>query len=179
MIQIRKADERGRFDFGWLDTHHTFSFGDYHDPRHMGFRSLRVINEDFVQPGLGFGMHPHRDMEIFSYVLAGALQHRDSLGHGRVLRAEDQTRSHGHGGAIGDRQTQSALDLEQAASALVDKVPFEDVRRTQKTGNEEIGRILIKIGWRANLLKHAIIHDRDAIGERHGLDLVMRHIDGR
>jgi hypothetical protein len=85
MIGIRKAGERGHFDHGWLDTHHTFSFGDYHDPRHMGFRSLRVINEDFVQPGMGFPTHGHRDMEIVTYVLDGTLAHRDSLGTGSTI----------------------------------------------------------------------------------------------
>jgi redox-sensitive bicupin YhaK (pirin superfamily) len=87
MIQIRRAAERGHFDHGWLDTYHTFSFGDYFDPRHMGFRTLRVLNDDRVQPGEGFGMHGHRDMEIVTYVLGGALQHRDSLGNGSILRA--------------------------------------------------------------------------------------------
>jgi redox-sensitive bicupin YhaK (pirin superfamily) len=86
MIRIRKAAERGHFDHGWLDTYHTFSFGDYFDPAHMSFRSLRVINDDRVQPGQGFGMHGHRDMEIVTYVLDGALAHRDSLGNGSVLR---------------------------------------------------------------------------------------------
>jgi redox-sensitive bicupin YhaK (pirin superfamily) len=87
MIQLRKAAERGHFDHGWLDTYHTFSFGDYYDPAHLGFRSLRVINDDRVQAGQGFGMHGHRDMEIVTYVLDGALQHKDSLGNGSIIRA--------------------------------------------------------------------------------------------
>src|SRR5262249_51571104 len=86
MIRIRKATDRGHFDHGWLDTYHTFSFADYYDPAHLGFRSLRVINDDQVQPGQGFGMHGHRDMEIVTYVLDGALEHRDSMGNGAVLR---------------------------------------------------------------------------------------------
>jgi redox-sensitive bicupin YhaK (pirin superfamily) len=86
MIRVRKAAERGHFNHGWLDTYHTFSFGDYYDPAHLGFRSLRVINDDRVLPGQGFGMHGHRDMEIVTYVLEGALEHRDSLGNGSVLQ---------------------------------------------------------------------------------------------
>jgi redox-sensitive bicupin YhaK (pirin superfamily) len=87
MIQVRKAVERGHFDHGWLDTSHTFSFGEYYDPAHLSFRSLRVLNDDRVAPGQGFGMHGHRDMEIVTYVLEGALQHQDSLGNGSILRA--------------------------------------------------------------------------------------------
>lgn len=85
MIQIRKASDRGAADHGWLRTFHTFSFGSYHDRNHMSFRSLRVMNEDWVAPGQGFGTHPHHDMEIVTYVLEGALEHRDSMGNGEVL----------------------------------------------------------------------------------------------
>jgi redox-sensitive bicupin YhaK (pirin superfamily) len=86
MNRVRKGAERGHFNHGWIDTYHTFSFGNYYDPAHMGFRSLRVINDDRVQPGQGFGMHGHRDMEIVTYVLEGALEHKDSMGNGSILR---------------------------------------------------------------------------------------------
>ena len=86
LMKIRKATERGHASHGWLDTYHTFSFADYYDPHWMGFRSLRVINDDLVMPGLGFGTHPHRDMEIVTYILSGSLEHKESMGNGRIIQ---------------------------------------------------------------------------------------------
>lgn len=132
MIVVRHAEDRGRVDFGWLDGRHSFSFGDYFDPRHMGFRTLRVINEDRVAPGGGFPTHPHRDMEIVTYMLSGALEHRDTLGSHAVIRAGEAQRMTA---GTGIRHSEFNADPDSAAHLL--QIWIQPERRGLPPGYEQ------------------------------------------
>ena len=144
MLQFRKADQRGHADHGWLNTFHTFSFAGYRDPQHMGFRSLRVMNEDRVAPSEGFGTHSHQNMEIISYVLSGSLEHKDSMGNGEVLRpGEFQRISAGSGITHSEFNPSSTEPVHFYQIWLLPNVSNSDPSYEQKefTDTEKIGRL--------------------------------------
>ena len=139
MITIRPSEERGHANHGWLDTHYTFSFSDYYDPKHMGFRDLRVINDDWVSAGKGFGMHPHRDMEILTYIIKGELSHRDSMGRGATIKQNDVQRMSAGTGVMHSEVNQSRepvhlLQIWLLPEAEGLKPSYED--RTFSTGEK-------------------------------------------
>jgi redox-sensitive bicupin YhaK (pirin superfamily) len=132
MMTIRKAADRGHANHGWLDSHFTFSFADYYDPKHMGFRGLRVINDDRIEAGRGFGAHPHRDMEIITYLLEGAIAHKDSTGTGAIIRPGDVQRM-----TAGTGVTHSEMNASRADEAHLLQIWINPAEQNLKPGYEQ------------------------------------------
>ena len=158
MIKVRNRHQRGHANHGWLDTHHSFSFANYYDPANMGFRSLRVINEDTVQPGAGFGMHAHQDMEILTFILEGALEHRDSMGNGSVIRPGDVQRMSAGTGVRHSEYNPSSTDPVHLLQIwiLPEKKGIEPSyeQRSFQNGNNQLRLVASPRGTEDALLLH-------------------------
>jgi redox-sensitive bicupin YhaK (pirin superfamily) len=191
MMNIRRSHERGHANYGWLDTRHTFSFGDYYDPRHMGFRSLRVINDDRVVGGRGFATHPHRDMEIISYVVDGALEHRDSMGNGSVIRPGEVQRMRAGTGVTHSEYNHSSTDPvrflqiwvlpeERGLAPGYEQKLFGDERRgrlrlvASRNGSEGSVQIQQDLAMFASVLKDGQRVEHDLAEGRHAWLQIVR-----
>jgi redox-sensitive bicupin YhaK (pirin superfamily) len=191
MMNVRRSHERGHANYGWLDTQHTFSFGDYYDPGHMGFRSLRVINDDRVVGGQGFGTHPHRDMEIISYVVDGALEHRDSMGNGSVIRPGEVQRMRAGTGVTHSEYNHSATDPvrflqiwvlpeERGLTPGYEQKLFGDERRgrlrlvASRDGSEGSVQIQQDLAMFASVLKNGERVEHDLAEGRHAWLQIVR-----
>ena len=148
MITIRKSGDRGHANYGWLDAHYSFSFGSYNDPAHMGFSELRVLNQDTVQPGQGFGTHGHRDMEIVTYVLSGTLEHKDSMGNGSTIRpGEVQLMSAGSGVTHSEFNASNSDELHLLQMWILPRSARTKPRYEQKEfpAEDRTGRLLLVV----------------------------------
>lgn len=191
MMNVRRSHERGHANYGWLDTRHTFSFGDYYDPGHMGFRSLRVINDDRVVGGQGFGTHPHRDMEIISYVVDGALEHRDSMGNGSVIQPGEVQRMRAGTGVTHSEYNHSATDPvrflqiwvlpeERGLTPGYEQKLFGDERRgrlrlvASRDGSEGSVQIQQDLAMFASVLKNGERVEHDLAEGRHAWLQIVR-----
>jgi redox-sensitive bicupin YhaK (pirin superfamily) len=181
MLTLRSAHDRGHFDMGWLSTYHTFSFGQYHDPEHTGFRTLRVINEDVIAPARGFGSHPHRDMEILTYIVSGELRHKDNMGNGSTIRPGDAQRMSAGSGVLHSEENPS--ETEPCHLLQIWILPAEEGSLPgyeQKSFPEhELSDRLRLIASHAGRDGSITIHqDADILAGRLGADVSVEHVLG-